>query len=122
MAGHQTVAEQVDAKVFGLVLEQYVDPFLSMVVVLARQWIVPKQKAAPHDAADDMHDARFVGGNDFTTVGSSHDRVSEREQSVPTLEPQVDHGPECESAEEIPTLVDGAEPHFLTRILQFCLK
>ena len=35
------------------------------------------RRATPDDAADDMHDGSFVGRKDFTTVGSSHDRVSE---------------------------------------------
>ena len=60
LSQHQTVAEQVDAKVFGLVQEQNFDPFFSMIVVLARQRIVSEQKAAPHDAADDVHNAEFV--------------------------------------------------------------
>ncbi len=56
-----TETKEIDAKVFGVVFKLLFDPDFTMIIVLARQRIIAEQKAAPHDAADDMHDAGFIG-------------------------------------------------------------
>ena len=57
----QTETKKINSEEHGVVLEQDFDPFFAVVVVLASQRIVAKQKATPDDAADDMHDGGFVG-------------------------------------------------------------
>lgn len=57
----------------------------------------------------DMHDAGFVGRDDFTTFWSNHDRVSERGQCVPTSELILVFAPRVGESEKFRHKIDGKE-------------
>ncbi|MFN9040445.1 MAG: hypothetical protein ACK5YO_29405, partial [Planctomyces sp.] len=73
---HDRLAQQINAKVPGLMNELFVDPNLTMVVVSAADRIMAQQKTPTHRAIHYVDNCNFICRKDFHASQSCHGRTS----------------------------------------------
>ncbi|MFM8724299.1 MAG: hypothetical protein ACKON9_04155, partial [Planctomycetaceae bacterium] len=72
MIRHDRLAQQINAEVFGLMDELFVDPDFAMVIVSAGDRIIAQQKTPAHRAIHHMNNRNFICRKDFNASQSCH--------------------------------------------------
>ncbi len=77
MVGENRIAQQIDSKVCGKMLEERFDPFLSVVEVLPAERVVTHQEATSNGPIDDVRNRHLLRIDDLSAAESGHGSTGE---------------------------------------------